>query len=437
MGEFLSGEELMIKKLDLLRKLGELKQLGVKLSQNYSMDSDIKMMEYEYKLHHDIRAKQNSVQWMSHMLIGLIKGGEMLNDNCNPFDIKLSGLSNKVNEDMSNYYDVMGEIYEKYHQPGKPTAPELRLLFMLSGAALKMQVDRGLETMTGGSGGSGKEPEDDDEEYMKALRRKAMEEKMKREGTAGKNINKNVNVNKGNVGEYERKLHEDATKQARDLQMIFERKLEADAMKRESGNNKRMDRIKRNLMMSTEEPPEQMEQEDEVEERTKDEIEYMKRLREERERENMKRLNVAKMAAKERQNKLLSTTNTVNNTRDRKNNQHYGASESKKLNNVLNGLYGDESTGGSSRSTVSFNPKMAKIMEDTRGKNTKHINTRMNNDLGIDLDKIVGGDTDEYSREEISVGSSKDSKNKKNIDRFEISVGSNKKGVKNGIKIGK
>ena len=68
----LNKKELMLQKLNMLRKLGELKQYGVQLTQNYNLNSDYEMMEYEYNLHHDIRSKQNSVQWMSHMMIVII-----------------------------------------------------------------------------------------------------------------------------------------------------------------------------------------------------------------------------------------------------------------------------------------------------------------------------------------------------------------------------
>ncbi len=61
----LSEEGKMLKRLDMLRKLGELAQYKVKLSQNYNMNSDYFTMKYEYQLHTNIRAKQNFVNWTS------------------------------------------------------------------------------------------------------------------------------------------------------------------------------------------------------------------------------------------------------------------------------------------------------------------------------------------------------------------------------------
>ena len=131
----------MLKKLDMLRKLGELAQYGVKLSQNYNMNSDYFTMKYEYELHKNIRAKQNFINWTSSVMLNCIYGVEILNEKYNPFELKLTGWSEQINADISNYYDVFGEIYEKYNKPGKAMSPELRLILMLGGGALKFHLN--------------------------------------------------------------------------------------------------------------------------------------------------------------------------------------------------------------------------------------------------------------------------------------------------------
>ena len=136
----LSNEELMLEKLNTLRRLAELTSAGVKLSQLYNMNSDLNMMKYEYELHKNVRAKQNGINWMSSMTLNMIYGIEMLNDKYDPFSLKLSGWSEQMNADANSYYDVFGELYEKYNQPGKNMAPELKLLLMISGSALKFHL---------------------------------------------------------------------------------------------------------------------------------------------------------------------------------------------------------------------------------------------------------------------------------------------------------
>jgi hypothetical protein len=140
----LSADKQMLKRLDMLRKLGELAQYGVKLSQNYNMNSDYFAMKYECELHKNIRAKQNSVNWMSSLMLNCIYGIEILNEKYNPFDLKLKNWSEQINADINNYYDVFGEIYEKYNKPGKNMSPELKLVLMISGSALKFHLNNTL-----------------------------------------------------------------------------------------------------------------------------------------------------------------------------------------------------------------------------------------------------------------------------------------------------
>lgn len=135
-----SPEQIRLKKLDMLRKLSELAQAGCKLSQNYSMDSDYTTMKYEYEMHTGIRSKHNAVKWMQNIGINLVYGLEMANERYNPFDLKLKGWSEVMNSDIDGYYDVFGELYEKYQTPGKPMPPEIKLLFMISASAIKVHL---------------------------------------------------------------------------------------------------------------------------------------------------------------------------------------------------------------------------------------------------------------------------------------------------------
>lgn len=229
--EDMTEEEIMLAKLDMLRKLGELKQYGATLSQNYSLNSNLKSMQYEHKLHSDIRSKQNAVTWMSHMLVGIMKGTELLNDTYNPFEIKLTGLSNKISNDMQSYYDVLGEIYEKWNQPGKKMAPELRLLLMVSGAALSLQMNKILPNMIPGVSNTLK----NDEDAINELRQKASQ-------TSDKH--------RSELNKMAEKEHAVAARKASDMEMIRKKELEYQKLKKEAENPK----LKDNLILSTESP---------------------------------------------------------------------------------------------------------------------------------------------------------------------------------------
>lgn len=135
-----SQEELMLRKLDMLRQLTELVNAGVKLSQNYNLQSDYKTMKMEYELHKNIRAKHNAVQWMSTMMINIISGVEMLNEKYDPFSLKLKGWSESTNSNINSYYDVLGELYEKYNKPGKGMPPEIKLVLMVTAGAMQFHL---------------------------------------------------------------------------------------------------------------------------------------------------------------------------------------------------------------------------------------------------------------------------------------------------------
>lgn len=137
-------ETLFKRKLDMIKKLGELKQAGVKLSTNYNMNSNYRTMKFEYELHKNIRAKAATVNWLGGMTIGMVRGIELLNDNVNPFDMKFDDAwSKSVASNITDYYEVLGDIYEKYHKPGEEWAPEIKLLMLLLTSAFSIQFHKG------------------------------------------------------------------------------------------------------------------------------------------------------------------------------------------------------------------------------------------------------------------------------------------------------
>jgi hypothetical protein len=222
----LSSDKQMLKRLDMLRKLGELVQYGVKLSQNYNMNSDYFAMKYEYELHKNIRAKQNSVNWMSSLMLNCIYGVEILNEKYNPFDLKLKNWSEQINADINNYYDIFGEIYEKYNQPGKNMAPELKLILMVSGSALKFHLNNTLLSQNNHKPPNLSQPEIQDTALLEQMRAKAAFDKIKEE------TQKNNELLKDKAN----KEHEQAIKQMSDMMLLQNKKMEL--QKQEEDNQK-------------------------------------------------------------------------------------------------------------------------------------------------------------------------------------------------------
>jgi hypothetical protein len=71
--------------------------------------------------------------------MAIINGIEFLNGKFDPFDIKLDGWSEQVQENINDYDDVFSELYEKYKSKAS-MAPEIKLLFQLGGSAMMVHM---------------------------------------------------------------------------------------------------------------------------------------------------------------------------------------------------------------------------------------------------------------------------------------------------------
>ena len=135
----MSKDEMLREKFKFLRKLEALEKKGVELSKKYSMDSPLQEMQGEYETIMEEKAKQNSVKFQGNMLMAMINGIEFLNGKFDPFDVKLDGWSEQVQENVTDYDDIFGELYEKYKSKAS-MAPELKLLFQLGGSAMMVHM---------------------------------------------------------------------------------------------------------------------------------------------------------------------------------------------------------------------------------------------------------------------------------------------------------
>lgn len=135
----MSKEELLKEKFSYLRKLEALEKKGVELSKKYTMESPLAEMQGEYETIMDEKAKQNSIKFQGNMLMAVINGIEFLNNRFDPFDIKLDGWSEQVNENVSDYDEIFGELHDKYKSKAT-MAPELKLLFQLGGSAMMVHM---------------------------------------------------------------------------------------------------------------------------------------------------------------------------------------------------------------------------------------------------------------------------------------------------------
>lgn len=132
-------EDILREKFTYLQKLEALEKKGVKLTKKYDMESNLLEMKGEYESVIAEKEKSNSVKFQGKMLMACITGIEFLNNRFDPFDLKLDGWSEQINENIDDYDEIFSELHEKYKSKAT-MAPELKLLFQLGGSALMVHM---------------------------------------------------------------------------------------------------------------------------------------------------------------------------------------------------------------------------------------------------------------------------------------------------------
>ena len=139
----LTKEEELKEKFKYLRKLEDLERKGVTLSKRYNMDSNLQEMMGEYETIVAEKERTNSMKFQGKMLMACVTGLEFLNNKFDPFDVKLEGWGEQLNENIDEYDDIFGELHEKYKSKAK-MSPELKLLFQLGGSAVMVHMSNTL-----------------------------------------------------------------------------------------------------------------------------------------------------------------------------------------------------------------------------------------------------------------------------------------------------
>jgi hypothetical protein len=135
----MTSEELLLEKFKVLRKLEELERKGARLTKKYSMESSLAEMKGEYEMVIAEKERSNSCKFQGRMLMAAITGLEFLNNRFDPFDVKLDGWAEQLNENIGDYDEIFAELHEKYKSKAK-MAPELKLLFQLGGSGIMVHM---------------------------------------------------------------------------------------------------------------------------------------------------------------------------------------------------------------------------------------------------------------------------------------------------------
>ena len=143
-GEFkpihmLSPQDIKNEKIDLIYKFKRLENQGVRTTMNYNMNSPLDDMRNEYVKLKKQRETENSIKFQRKMLMACITGVEFLNGKFDPFNIKLDGWSESMNEGINDYDEIFEELHEKYGGRAD-MAPEIKLMLMVGGSAFMFHL---------------------------------------------------------------------------------------------------------------------------------------------------------------------------------------------------------------------------------------------------------------------------------------------------------
>lgn len=127
--------DVKFKKIELLKKLLDLKEKGFKLTKTYDFNSSLEEMEYEYEVLKRYADKRNGLKIARNLLINSVSILEFMNNTYNPIDFQLEGWAEHTQVEIDNYDNVLEELWEKYKITGRRFSPEIKLIFMLTASA--------------------------------------------------------------------------------------------------------------------------------------------------------------------------------------------------------------------------------------------------------------------------------------------------------------
>ena len=135
----MNAQEIKNEKIDLIYKFKKLEGQGIRTTMNYNMSSHLEDMRNEYLKLKKQREVDNSIKFQRKVMMAAITGVEYLNNKFDPFDIKLDGWSESINENITDYDEIFEELSEKYGGKSE-MAPEIKLLMMLGGSAFMFHL---------------------------------------------------------------------------------------------------------------------------------------------------------------------------------------------------------------------------------------------------------------------------------------------------------
>lgn len=124
------GERL--EKQGYIIELANMRQKGVELSRNFTMDDSLAEMEFEMQKQQNNTTTRQHVAFMRDMLKIGINGLEIANTRFGPF-LSIDGWAESVTSDMSKYEPPLEKLYRRYYRRSQ-MSPIMELAWLLIGS---------------------------------------------------------------------------------------------------------------------------------------------------------------------------------------------------------------------------------------------------------------------------------------------------------------
>lgn len=125
---------------DLLSECATLKEKhGINVPEHFNRRTPTDEVRAFIRRERKKREKGNAEKMAAKILLTTVTALEWLNTKFDPFDLKLDGWSESVHENIDDYHEVFGELWEKYRTSTK-VPPEVKLIMMLGGSAAMVHL---------------------------------------------------------------------------------------------------------------------------------------------------------------------------------------------------------------------------------------------------------------------------------------------------------
>jgi len=125
---------------DLLSECATLKEKhGINTPSHFNRKTPPEEVKAFIRRERKKREKVNAEKLGAKILLTTVTALEFLNNKFDPFDLKLDGWSESIHENIDDYGEVFGELYEKYKTSTK-VPPEVKLIMMIGGSAAMVHL---------------------------------------------------------------------------------------------------------------------------------------------------------------------------------------------------------------------------------------------------------------------------------------------------------